>query len=117
MSIAKTPAGSHVIEPIDEAWGSLAWLVDDRLFPGVGYRVGRMRLLPGFSSPREAHGDRAESIVVIEGEATCVIDGQTVRLWPGDVAYIPAGTPRHVRNDSSHTAILLLGLSNDGMTA
>lgn len=102
---------------MDESWGSLEWLVDDRLIPGVGYRVGRMRLLPGFASPREAHGDRAESIVVIEGEAICVIDGQAVALWPGDVVYIPAGASRFVHNDSSGTVTLLLGLSNDGLSA
>lgn len=117
MSIAKTPAGTCAIEIIDDAWGTLEWLVDDRLFPVVGYRIGRVRLHPGFSSPREAHCDRAESIIVIEGEVICIVDGQVVELWPGDVAYIPAGASRQVRNDSSRAVILLIGLSNDGLSA
>jgi len=42
MTVSKTPSGPLVVEPVDEGWGSIEWLMGDRVFPGAGLSVARI---------------------------------------------------------------------------
>ena len=117
MTVIKTPSGPLVVEPIDEGWGCIEWLMGDRVFPGVRHSVARILVRPGAESPRERHTEVAETAVLRSGEITCVIDGKPVELWPGDVALIPAGAQHYLRNDSRKAATVLLSFSAGAVAA
>lgn len=117
MTVIKTPSGPLVVEPIDEGWGSIEWLMGDRVFPGVRHSVARILVRPGAESPRERHAEASETAVLLSGEITCVIDGKPVELWPGDVALIPAGAHHYLRNESRQAATVLLSFSAGAVAA
>jgi putative monooxygenase len=82
-----------------------------RTIPLVNPSVGSRQLLngitilgPGSAIPEHYHNCE-ESVIVIEGEATAVIDGAEHRLGPGDTSWIPAGVPHFFRNASAGTAL------------
>ncbi|MBX3499557.1 MAG: cupin domain-containing protein [Alphaproteobacteria bacterium] len=111
MTVIKTPYGPLVVEPVDEGWGSIEWLIGERVHPGVRHSVARILVRPGAESPRERHAQATETAILLSGEITCVIDGRPVELWPGDVALIPAGAHHYLRNESREPATVLLSFS------
>jgi quercetin dioxygenase-like cupin family protein len=48
-----------------------------------------------------------ESVTVLEGEPTAVVDGQELRLRPYDTTYVPAGVPHRFRNETDRPARIL----------
>jgi mannose-6-phosphate isomerase-like protein (cupin superfamily) len=117
MTVIKTPSGPLVVEPVDEGWGSIEWLMGDQVFPGARHSVARILVRPGSESPRERHAEVTETAVLISGEITCVIDGKPLELWPGDVALIPAGAHHFLRNESRQSATVLLSFSAGAIAA
>lgn len=57
-----------------------------------------MAIQPGSGIDAEVHHDTDQIIVVVEGSAEIVLDGQTHETAVGQLAYIPAGTRHEVRN-------------------
>lgn len=56
---------------------------------------------PGYTAPRHTHFGE-EIIYVLEGTLEYRIDGQPPRtVKPGDVLFVPAGTPHSVKNVGS----------------
>jgi quercetin dioxygenase-like cupin family protein len=117
MTVIKTPSGPLVVEPVDEGWGLIEWLMGDQVFPGVRHSVARILVRPGSESPRERHAEATETAVLLSGEITCVIDGRSIELWPGDVALIPAGAQHYLRNESRQAATVLLSYSAGAIAA
>ncbi len=117
MTVIKTPSGPLVVEPVDEGWGSIEWLMGERVFPGVRHSVARILVRPGAESPCERHAGTTETAVLLSGEITCVIEGKPLELWPGDVALIPAGAHHYLRNDSRQAATVLLSFSAGSVAA
>jgi quercetin dioxygenase-like cupin family protein len=105
-------AGVRRIEPSGEGWGSMLWLMEDRLVPGAGVSVARMTVDGGATSPAHRHPDCGETIVLLHGHVTCRIDGKDCRLAAGDAAFVPAGAVHCVRNDGDSQAVLLLAYAS-----
>lgn len=108
MTVIKTPSGTHVVEPVDKGWGSIEWLMGDRVLPGACHCVARILVRPGAESPRRHDTEGAETAILLSGEITCVIDNKSVELWPGDAALIPAGASCYLRNETCQAATVLL---------
>lgn len=60
---------------------------------------GYGRLQPGSSLPCHVHSHDG-SITIIEGQATCLAEGNRYSLSHHDTAYVPQGKPHRFRNDT-----------------
>jgi mannose-6-phosphate isomerase len=74
-------------------WGS--WHVID---VGAGYKVKRIEVSPGCRLSDQSHEQRSEHWVVIEGTATCTIDGVTTVAGPGESVDVPRGAHHRLAN-------------------
>jgi mannose-6-phosphate isomerase-like protein (cupin superfamily) len=83
----------------------LAGIVMKRLLSGA-QTAGQFCLFENRSggntrTPIHVHAKDDETIYVIEGELTTVIDGQARRLTPGESVFLPRGTPHQLVNMSN----------------
>ena len=72
----------------------------DLSVPGREVVQVRVDFDPGYLSPRHTHFGE-EIIYIIEGTLEYEIAGKTARVKPGDVLFVPAGTPHLARNIGS----------------
>jgi quercetin dioxygenase-like cupin family protein len=70
-----------------------------RRLGSVGICGGYGRFLPGASLPCHIH-DFDESITIVKGSATCLVEGKQYKLSGCDTAFIPTGLPHRFLNDS-----------------
>jgi quercetin dioxygenase-like cupin family protein len=70
---------------------------------------------PGWSLPRHRHRNEAETIHVVDGEFEVEIDGEIVRLGPGETAHVPRGVPHASRNAGDRPGRRLLIFSPAGI--
>ncbi len=78
--------------------------------PGLGaaeVSVIRQRQAAGGHNPDHSH-DREEVLVVLDGEITLRLAGQSFALAPGDSAIIPPCTLHQIRNHGNRPAEWLL---------
>ena len=68
--------------------------------PGREVIQVRVDFDPGYVAPLHTHPGE-EIIYVLEGTLEYEIDGKPVRVKPGDVLFVPAGTPHLARNVGS----------------
>jgi len=69
----------------------------DLSIPGRETIQAIVEIAPGQASPRHTHPGE-EIIYVLEGTLEYEIDGKVTRVKPGDVLFVPAGTPHLARN-------------------
>jgi quercetin dioxygenase-like cupin family protein len=87
--------------------------LDTRLlaWPGTGFQTEAVHVTtvkPGQQSDRYAYGLAEEAILCRYGSAEVWLRGQWVTLKPGDIAYIPEGLDRQVRNPATNRADAIL---------
>ena len=68
-------------------------------FGSVGICGGYGRFQPAASLPCHIH-EYDESITIVEGEATCLVQGNRYRLSGYDTAFVPEGRPHRFLNQS-----------------
>ena len=68
--------------------------------PGREVIQVRVDFDPGYVAPLHTHPGE-EIVYVLEGTLEYEIDGKLVRVKPGDVLFVPAGTPHLARNVGS----------------
>jgi mannose-6-phosphate isomerase len=86
----------------DRPWGS--WHVIDE---GDGFKVKRIVVEPRSRLSYQTHEHRAEHWVVVAGEATCLIDGETVVAGPGDCVDIALRQPHRIANHGEETLVII----------
>jgi len=69
----------------------------DMSIPGREALQVIVEFAPGQASPRHTHPGE-EIIYVLEGDLEYDIAGKVTRVKPGDVLFVPAGTPHLARN-------------------
>jgi quercetin dioxygenase-like cupin family protein len=69
----------------------------DMSIPGREALQVIVEFAPGQASPRHTHPGE-EIIYVLEGDLEYDIAGKVTRVKPGDVLFVPAGTPHSARN-------------------
>lgn len=67
---------------------------------GAGQAVWRVDMRAGQAGPLHAI-DTEQVWTVLDGAAAVELDGETLRIEPGDTLVIPAGAPRLVRADQA----------------
>ena len=94
-----------------ESWGGMCWLMEDRLVPGADHSVARMTINAGCVSPTHRHPNCNETIVLISGDVTCVVDDREYRMTAGDAVFVPRGSAHGIRNDADQAAVALVAYS------
>lgn len=77
------------------------WGVYTVLGEGPRYKVKHLAVKPGASLSLQAHAQRSEHWVVLQGVAQVVKDGETRTLSAGESASIPAGCRHRLSNPSA----------------
>lgn len=83
-------------------WGS--WHV---LEEGDGYKVKRIVVDPHARLSYQYHHQRAEHWVVVAGKATCVVDGETTIVGPGECVDVALGQAHRISNDEDETLVIV----------
>ena len=87
--------------------------LDTRLlaWPGTGFQTEAVHVTtvkPGQHSTRYVYGLAEEAILCRYGSAEVWLRGQWVTLNPGDIAYVPEGLDRQIRNPATNRADAIL---------
>jgi putative monooxygenase len=77
-----------------------------RRFGSVGICGGYGRFLPGASLPCHIH-DFDESITIVKGSATCLVEGRRYPVSGYDTAFVPMGLPHRFINESEDEMAML----------
>jgi mannose-6-phosphate isomerase len=83
-------------------WGS--WHV---LEEGDGFKVKRIVVEPQKRLSYQTHAHRAEHWVVVQGKATCTIDGDTRVVGPGDCVDVAVGQAHRIANEQDETLVII----------
>jgi quercetin dioxygenase-like cupin family protein len=97
---------------VNEPWGRIIWLLDDRNAPAPGMTLARMEVEPGQTSPLHRHGNCREAIHLLSGEIDQIIGDKVIAMRPGDTALIPEGIAHQTRNRGSALAVMMLSYSS-----
>jgi mannose-6-phosphate isomerase-like protein (cupin superfamily) len=81
------------MESEQRPWG--AWHVLDE---GPGYKVKRIEVRPGERLSYQTHEHRAEHWAVVQGTATCTLDGEMVEIKTGGSIDVGIGVPHRIAN-------------------
>jgi mannose-6-phosphate isomerase-like protein (cupin superfamily) len=81
------------MESDQRPWG--AWHVLDA---GAGYQVKRLEVRPGARLSYQTHEHRAEHWTVVQGTATCTLDGETFEVKSGGSVEVALGMPHRIAN-------------------
>jgi mannose-6-phosphate isomerase len=85
----------------ERPWGS--WHVVEE---GDGYKVKRIVVKPHHRLSYQTHEHRSEHWVVVRGTATCLIEGRTTVVGPGESIDVGVGDAHRIAND--HDAELVI---------
>ena len=105
------PGHAKKLEVHSEPWGVMCWLVEDRLIPGAGISVARMTANAGSTSPAHRQPNCSETIALLSGTVTCLVDGREGHHEAGDVVSVSAGSAHAPRNDTDQAAVAMLSYS------
>lgn len=63
-----------------------------------GFSLAHAALQPGEASrPHILHG-RSETYIIVEGQGTAFVSGETMEARPGSVIFIPPGAEQYIQN-------------------
>lgn len=95
-------------EEVDQVSSAMHFLSDPLETEQVGVTVARCD--PGWKSQPHDHTDNEheEVYVLIEGEATVVVDDEPVEMKTGDALWIPPESTRQIRNGDHESAFVLV---------
>ncbi len=95
-------------EAVDQVSNAMHFLSEPLETEQVGVTVARCD--PGWNSRPHDHSDNGheEVYVLIEGEATVVVDGEEVVMETGDALWISPESTRQIRNGDDESAFVLV---------
>ncbi len=102
---------SHVIDydkqiPIDRGTGVKTVPLTGKWIDSTSLTNGITMFEPGATIARHYH-NCDESVTILEGEATCEVDGDVFKMQAYDTTFVPAGIPHRFWNESDATMKIL----------
>lgn len=70
---------------------------------------------PGGGPPPHVHSREDECFYIIDGEITLTINGERVAATAGMLANLPVGTPHSFKNESNHSAKMIITVAPAGL--
>jgi mannose-6-phosphate isomerase len=86
----------------ERPWGS--WHVID---VADGYKVKRIHVIPGQRLSLQTHEHRSEHWVIIQGSATCTVDGETFTVGTGASIDVPLGAKHRLANEGPDELVII----------
>jgi len=83
-------------------WGS--WHVID---VADGYKIKRIHVHPGARLSLQTHELRSEHWVVIQGQATCLVDGTEYKVAAEESIDVPMGAKHRLGNDGKDELVIV----------
>lgn len=104
------PAAPRIVRVTEAATVDYADGVALALTPPGREAYSQLRLVEraGYRTPLHVHHETDETFLVVQGQLTVFVNGQTQVLGPGDYAFIPRGTPHAQGNQTESETIVLL---------
>jgi len=98
------PTKAHVIDfgkqnPIDRGTGVKTVPLAGKWLDSTSLTNGVTMFEPGAAIARHYH-NCDESVTILEGEATCEVDGEVFTMKAYDTTFVPAGIPHRFWNES-----------------
>ena len=90
------------LESEERPWGS--WHVID---VNDGYKIKRIHVAPGRRLSLQTHEHRSEHWVVVQGQATCTVDGVTLVAKAGESIDVPLGAKHRLANDGPEDLMIV----------
>ena len=90
------------LESEQRPWGS--WHVID---VADGYKIKRIHVNPGARLSLQSHEHRSEHWVVIQGEATCEIDGTETVVETDQSIDVPLGAKHRLGNQGTEELVIV----------
>ena len=91
-----------ILESETRPWGS--WHVID---VADGYKIKRIHVSPGARLSLQSHEHRSEHWVVIQGQATCEIDGTESIAQHGESIDVPVGAKHRLGNQGTEELVIV----------
>jgi len=103
------PAETVNIDDIDVQMGAMRRLREGLQTEAVGLTI--VDADPGWEGPEHDHGesDHEEVYLLLDGDASVTIDGETVDLEPGDAVRIDPDETRQVHNGDTASRFVFAG--------
>ena len=70
---------------------------------------------PGGGPPPHVHSREEEGFYILEGEITFMVGAERIVATTGTFANMPIGTPHSFKNESSHSAKMLISVAPAGL--
>ena len=94
--------GAMSLESEQRPWGS--WHVID---VAEGYKIKRIHVNPGARLSLQSHEHRSEHWVVIQGEATCEVDGTESIVRHDESIDVPLGARHRLGNQGTEELVIV----------
>lgn len=98
------------LESEERPWGS--WHVID---VEDGFKIKRIHVQPGRRLSLQSHEHRSEHWVVVQGTATCEVDGSTTVIKHGESLDVPRGA-RHRLSNGGDVELVIVEVQLGGYT-
>jgi mannose-6-phosphate isomerase-like protein (cupin superfamily) len=79
--------------------------------PGADVSVARMTIDAEAVSPTHRHPNCNETIVLLSGTVTCIVDDREYPIQAGDAVFVPRGSAHAIRNETGQAAVAMLTYS------
>ncbi len=99
------------IDPRDHAVFRPEKMGKSAIFQSERLLVGLNAFEPGQEHALHAHGGMDKLYSVIEGSGLFLLEGEAVRMGPGDLLVAPEGVPHGIRNDGPGRLLVLAVLA------
>ena len=90
------------LESEQRPWGS--WHVID---VADGYKIKRIHVNPGARLSLQSHAQRSEHWVVIQGVATCEVDGELITVQRDQSIDVPLGARHRLGNQGDEELVIV----------
>jgi len=96
---------------VDIPGGTMTWLMEDAIHPGIGLSLAEMTVEPGKISELHSHSNCSEVIYLLEGRTRQRIGEEWLEMLAGDKCVIPKDTAHQTRNVGDKPAKMILAYS------